>query len=513
MEKFYITTAINYTNGPGHMGHAYEAIIADIIARYHRIYGRDVFFLTGTDEHGQKIEKASNIEGINPKDYCDKYALLFMKLDEKLNISYNKFIRTTNENHKKTAKKIWEKVKETGDIYLGTYEGWYDINNEQYISDFDAKSTDYKDIYGRPYERKKEESYFLKMEKHRKTLIDHINNNPTFIQPEERKTEILNLLQEPLNDLCISRTTCQWGIPCPIDNDYSGSENHVMYVWFDALTNYLSGIDYINENSKNSKYWPASIHLIGKDIIKFHCIYWPCILLSANIELPKSIFAHGFINDKDGKKMGKSLGNAVDPLDILSKFPTDSFRIYLARETQLGYDISYNEDNLRNIHNSVLVNGIGNLLKRVTNLCKLYFNNTIPTETSHNKYPFNLQKLIQITELDFSIEGQFNIQNTINYICQIIGDINKYITEYEPWKIKNPNDFPLRNSIIRTVLESIYILSHFLEPFIPTGATTIFCVLNTPPKFIQNLSHNFDNLTGGTTLYHISLLYNPICIL
>ena len=267
-EKFYITTAINYTNGPPHMGHAYEAVTTDVLARYHRRAGRDVFFLTGADEHGQKVEQSAAKMGRTPQAHADEYAAGFQALNARLGISNDYYVRTSSKMHEDQVRTLWRRVRDVGDIYLTTYEGWYNVHEEQYVTDTEAATSDYKDQYGRPFEKKCEESYFFRMSKYQDRLIEHIKANPAFIQPATRRSEMLQFLSEPLRDLCISRTVCQWGVQCPEDPDYTGSENHVMYVWFDALTNYLTGIGYFEENSENARYWPA-LHIIGKDICRF----------------------------------------------------------------------------------------------------------------------------------------------------------------------------------------------------------------------------------------------------
>lgn len=311
-EKFYLTTAISYTNGYPHIGHAYEFIISDILARYYRIYGYRTFFLTGADEHGQKVATSAEKAGRTPKDHCDIFVEAFKRLDSMLNISFDRYIRTTDEDHVKTSQLLWDRCKQ--DIYLGSYEGWYNEREECFVSDADATASDFKDIgSGLPLKLVKEESYFFKMSLFCDRLIEYIENFPDFIQPELHRNSILyRLRNEGLKDLSISRTSFNWGIPVP------NHPEHVMYVWFDALANYLSGIDGLNSESSLATFWPPNVHIIGKDIIWFHCVIWPCILMSAGISLPKCVFSHGFVNASDGRKMSKSFNNTIDPFDVSS---------------------------------------------------------------------------------------------------------------------------------------------------------------------------------------------------
>ena len=328
-EKFYLTTAINYTNGPPHVGHAYEAITSDVISRYHRVYGRQVFFLTGTDEHGQKIADTAEKAGVKPIDICDKYAGQFQDLNAKLSISNDGYIRTTQPHHHKLVQLLWQRVEKKGDIYLDRFSGYYNVREETFITDHDAEQSDFKDpVSGVPLEKREEESYFFKMSKYHDRLVEHIKTHPEFIQPELRRNEILARLREPLRDLSVSRNTFSWGIPVPNGN------GHVMYVWFDALSNYLSGVGWPDGQHKSM--WPADVHIIGKDILWFHTVIWPTMLMSAGVDLPKTVFGHGFVSDKDGVKMSKSLGNVIDPYDMLQKYGSDTLRFFITRAAPYG---------------------------------------------------------------------------------------------------------------------------------------------------------------------------------
>ena len=409
-DTFYITTAIVYTNGPPHLGHAYEGITADIIARYHRIFGRQVKFLTGTDEHGTKIaqtaesrtkilETASLVKVkelekkwkmelhgkkvIKPIDICDHYSTALKDLNVALKIENDRFIRTSDAHHKKTAQALFTKCMERGDIYLDHYKGWYNVKEEQFVAPQEAEATHFKDpSSGVPYEWREEPSYYFRMGNYQKQLLEHIRAHPGFIQPEKNRNCILERLKrEHLLDLSVSRhvSKLKHGIPLPND------ENHVMYVWFDALANYISGLDW--PSPACDKFFPTCTHIIGKDILWFHCVIWPCMLLSARLPLPKAIFGHGWILDKHGNKMSKFLGNVVDPWDLLAKYPLDTFRLYLARETTYGNDLRFSIESLVTLHNSELADTLGNLVNRCTKLAKGQVPD-VPVRSSGTKLPF-----------------------------------------------------------------------------------------------------------------------------
>ncbi len=318
-ETFYLTTAIAYTNGFPHIGHAYEFISADVLSRYHRVLGYDTYFLTGTDEHGQKVAASAEKAGLTPLEHCNKFVDSFKELDEKLCISYSKFIRTTDPYHESTSQKLWKKCADAGDIYLDSYEGWYNEREELFVTAVEAEETKFLDpVTGLPLKRVSEESYFFRMSSYCERLVAHIEENPSFIEPESHRNVILGRLRrEGLKDLSISRTSFSWGIPVPEGFD----QRHVMYVWFDALTNYMSGVEALQPDSLLARFWPASKHIIGKDIVWFHCVIWPCMLLSAGLPLPGGVFSHGFVNDEFGRKQSKSLNNTVDPFEVSRALP------------------------------------------------------------------------------------------------------------------------------------------------------------------------------------------------
>ncbi len=510
IEKFYLTTAINYTNGYPHLGHAYEAICADVLARYYRLFGKNVYFLTGSDEHGQKIANKAEVEGVEPIENCNKYSESFRALNQRLLISNDGYIRTTSEEHKITARKIWEKCAENGDIYLDNYEGWYNEREETFVSKREAELMDFKDQYGTPLKKTLEECYFFRMSKYLEQIKDFIRNNPDFIQPLEYSNMIMERLEKDgLNDISISRTSFKWGISLPV----GFKDNHVMYVWFDALTNYLSGIKYFDKEEKKLKtFWPANIHIIGKDILWFHSIIWSCMLLSANIPLPKSILVHGFINTENGTKMSKSLGNAIDPHNILDMFPVDSFRYYVTSEISYGSDLNFSTNTLLAKHNNELADILGNLVNRIVNLTKKYADEKVPNLGEewyiNERLPFDFNShVIKIKDL---IERKI-IHFTIIESMNIIRDLNRYLSEKEPWKIKGNDETNSnkRKVIVRMSLEGLYLATHFIAPFLPLTADKIFDKLNTPPKIIDELN-NFNNLVVNTEIKIGNILFEKI---
>ena len=498
-EKFYITTAINYTNGNPHMGHAYEAVSSDIIARWHRTYGRSVFYMTGTDEHGQKIAETAEREGVQPIDICNKYAGAFQELNKRLQISNDFYIRTTMPMHKALAQKLFLKATDAGDIYLANYDGWYNVKEETFVTESEAQQTDYKDpASGLPLEKRSEESYFFRMSKYQERLLAHIEANPDFIQPAFRKNEILAKLREPLRDLSVSRTNFDWGVPVPDHASLKSDKKHVMYVWFDALSNYVSGTGW--PDGERADFWPANCHLIGKDIIWFHCVIWPCMLMSTGLALPKAVYSHGFINDKDGKKMSKSLGNVVDPHEQLDKYACDSFRFYLAYASPFGQDIPFSEEALAQMHNAELADALGNLMHRATNITQKYCGGVVPDVTA--EATFDVLRLIAESNAAY---GTFGLQEAVMCAMTAVKDTNKYLTELAPWHIKAKEGVMTeeeaefkRKVVCRSVLEAMYVVAHFLSPIVPNGAQIIADRLGTPLKAICRLRPAFDNLVPGT---------------
>ncbi|GBG24392.1 Methionine--tRNA ligase [Hondaea fermentalgiana] len=544
-EKFYLTTAINYTNGDPHMGHAYEAATCDVIARYHRTYGRDVFFLTGSDEHGQKVEQSAIKNNVTPQAIADKYSAQFQALNAKLNVSNDFYVRTTMPHHGDFCRALWTRVREKGDVYLKDYVGWYNVHEEKYVTDKEAEEADYKDEHGRPFEKKSEESYFFRMSKYQDALIKMIKeDNPLFVQPESRRREVLSFLEsQELQDLCISRTVCQWGVKCPEDPEYKGDKSHVMYVWFDALSNYMSGINCLgcaDDPNNLARFWPANVHVIGKDITRFHCVIWPAMLMSAEIPLPVTVFGHGFVQAEGGVKMGKSLGNAVDPIELLKLYPADALRFYMARATPYGEDLSFSEKTLCLEHNAALKDGLGNLVHRATSLCKSYCDAKIPSEAPaqmDGTLPFDVAELRDIFEIAFSLRpaeaapgaeerhpasaemiqnlrggAGLQLRAAGEAVLAAISSLNNYLQRLEPWKIKGKDDEAMKTkrSIVRGALEGIYAVAHFLAPFCPMATQEVFHKLGVQPTALPCLSTSFDNLPPGTLTYVGPILFDEL---
>lgn len=465
----YITTAINYTNGPPHIGHAYEAIITDVLARYHRLSGKKVRFVTGADEHGLKIAKTAEANKITPKQLCDNNVKFFKLLLEKLNINHDFYIRTTDDFHKKLAQEIFIKVYQKGDIYLGKYSGWYNQREERFMTELEAKETDYVDpISMQPYQKISEPSYFFCMEKYRDRLIKYIQTHQEFINDENRKKYILKRLEEPLHDLSISRTSFDWGIPVPECKEIPPTkEKHVLYVWFDALLNYFSAQEQETKTGTWSVYG-APIQIIGQDIIWFHAVIWPCMLMSIDCELPKTLLVHGFINDAKGQKMSKSIGNVVDPLELVNKYNADSLRYYLVRAGMYGFgaDIKFSEDQLVDLHDSDLANSYGNLVNRVFVLAKKFTQSSVPDVLIDVKDQARLddKKLLEEVHKFFQ-EGQ--ISQALNLIMLYVHTINVWLNERAPWKLKDSKE---RDTVMRCALEKVHFISVLLSPFVPTLA-------------------------------------------
>uniref|UniRef100_A0A6B2KY41 methionine--tRNA ligase n=1 Tax=Arcella intermedia TaxID=1963864 RepID=A0A6B2KY41_9EUKA len=492
-----ITTAINYTNGPPHIGHAYEAMVADTIARYHRIYGRNVFFMTGTDEHGQKVAEAAQAQGLKPIELCDKYVGMFRELNGRLNVSEDYYIRTTVPKHERTCIWLWKRAEMAGDIYLGKYEGWYNVREEKFVTDTEAEKSNYKDPgSGKPLVKTSEPSYFFRMSKYQERLIQHILDNPGFIFPEEREAEVLTRLREPLLDLSISRTTFDWGVKCP-----TREPDHVMYVWFDALTNYLTGVDYPDGNL--AYLWPADIHLIGKDIAWFHSVIWPCMLMSTGIPLPKQIVCHGFINGPDGRKMSKSYGNVVAPGDMLAKYTPDNLRYFCLREGVFGEDFSFSEASLVLRHDAELADDLGNLVRRSFSLAQKWNEGKVP----HQPYTelFSVEKLKETVENHMKA---YNLHSAFEVALDHVKITNKYLAEIAPWNLKEDGTLDLRLSCVRTALEAVYLVAHFFFPILPVAAEKIFKYFNIPMSTISQIK-GWGNLTPGSSVVYESEILFP----
>ena len=463
MKTFYLTTPIYYVNDKPHIGHAYTTILADVLTRFHRNSGEDVFFLTGLDEHGQKVQQAAEKHGVDPQKHCNEMAPRFLKLWENLHIQNDDFIRTTEKRHVDVVQHILQKVYDKGDIYEDEYEGLYSVSEERFITKKEADSGEFRDI-----KELKEKNYFFKMSNYQQALIDHIKNNSDFIQPKHRKNEVLGFLKQPLEDLCISRPKSRlgWGIELPFDSDY------VTYVWFDALINYITAPGYnVNEDNFN-KYWPANYHLIGKDILTTHSVYWPTMLMSANIPLPQAIFAHGWWLIGESK-MSKSLGNVVDPLGLIEEYGVDPVRYYLMREMVLGQDASFTIESFIKRYNSDLANDFGNLLSRISNLLKKFFDSRIPQDEDDSAEGLDVKsKAVETVAIVWEKIEVMRVNEAIEIILQFVRSINKYIETKAPWKLAKEEP-EIAGKVLFTAAEALRVSAILLSPIMPNRTQTV----------------------------------------
>ena len=467
MQKYYLTTPIYYVNDKPHIGHAYTTILADTIARYRVLLGEEPILLTGLDEHGLKVQQAAEKNGKSPKDHCDDMAPAFVNLWEKLNIKYSDFIRTTEERHTTVVQKILDEVHKNGDIYIDEYEGWYSVSEERFITEKELDSGEFGQV-----KKIKEKNYFFKMSKYQTQLIKKIESDELLIQPVSRKNEVLGFLRNELSDLCISRpkSRLEWGIELPFDKDY------VTYVWFDALINYVSAIGAFNNEENFEKLWPADVHLIGKDILTTHSVYWPTMLLSLNMPLPKRIFAHGWWLT-DNEKMSKSLGNVVSPLLLIDDFGVDAVRYYLMSEMVLGMDATFSSESFEKKYNSDLANDFGNLVSRVSTLINNNFDSKIPTPlTMESDLAKNYKKIILKDKLD-----NLEIDKVINDTMTFIRSINVFMEKNEPWKLVK-EDKNKAGNILFHCAEALRLSSILLSPVMPSKSEDILKILGSKEK-------------------------------
>ncbi|WP_136514588.1 methionine--tRNA ligase [Geomonas edaphica] len=500
---FYVTTPIYYVNDVPHIGHAYTTLAADVLARYKRLKGFDVFFLTGTDEHGQKVEKAANAAGETPLELADRVMKRFQSLWEKLEISNTDFIRTTQERHKKGVSVLFERVMEKGDIYLGEYEDWYCTPCETFWTE--TQLIDYKcPDCNRPTEKLKEESYFFRMSKYQDQLLAHIEANPDFIQPKSRRNEIISFVKEGLRDLSVSRTTFQWGIPVP------GNDKHVVYVWFDALTNYITALGYPEEGGDFEKYWPCDVHLIGKDILRFHTVYWPTFLMAAGLPIPSKVFAHGWWT-VEGQKMSKSLQNVVEPNMLIDKYGVDAVRYFLLREVPFGLDGDFSHQALIHRINSDLANDLGNLLNRSTAMLGKYFGGVLqtPGEESELDKAYREKTVAMIGQVDGFID-ELAFSRALQAIWEVISAGNKYIDETAPWTLaKDPEKRERLSTVMYYMLESQRIVYTLLSAFMPkTAQKGLSCLVGSDEATAEGLA--WGRLKPGTAIAKAEALFPRI---
>ena len=506
MKKIYITTPIYYVNDKPHVGHAYTSIACDSLARFYRLMGCEVFFLTGTDEHGLKIQQSAEIKNINVQDFVDSVSENFKSLSSSLMLTNDYFIRTTSENHKKSASFFWQTLVDRGQIYLDKYAGWYSIRDEAYYQEDEI--VDGKAPNGSDVEWVEEPSYFFRLSEWQEPLIKFYRDNPDFIAPKSRYNEVLKFVESGLRDLSVSRTSFTWGIKVP------GNENHVMYVWLDALVNYLSAIGYPDLKGESfKKFWPADFHIVGKDILRFHGVYWPAFLMAANLPLPKRLVAHGWWT-VEKEKMSKSLGNVVDPNEVVSEFGLDQFRYFLLREVPFGNDGDFSRESLIARINADLANNLGNLINRVFAMTAKNFNGKIPGYSDILESENALQnKIIDLVELFKKHFSATEFSKAISVIIEIVSLINKYIDTQKPWSLaKNENTSRL-STVLRTSLESIRVVSFLIYPVMPKSSLKILESLGFQEEslsFSPEKINNFNFLSEDWVVKSLDLLFPKI---
>ncbi len=488
-DTYYITTPIFYPNGAPHIGHAYSAIASDVLARFQRLNGKNVFFLSGTDEHGLKMQQTAAALGMTPQQLADRNSAVFQKMLAVLNCSNDDFIRTTEERHYQACQEIWKKMETNGDIYLDRYTGWYSVRQEAYYEEKDtevgADNIRREKELGSPVEWNEEESYFFRLSRYEKALLEYYEKYPDFILPLERRNEIISFIKSGLKDISISRTSFNWGIAVP-DNP-----KHVMYVWVDALTNYLSAIGFFNENSTKRDFWPANTHIIGKDIIRFHAVYWPAFLMSAGIDLPQNIFAHGFLLNR-GAKMSKSVGNVVDPFEMVDHYGLDQVRYFLLREVPFGQDGSYSHESLVNRINADLANDLGNLAQRSLSMIAKNCDAKVPLPASFLVQDKQLlEQSLQVLETIHQAMSSYSMHLALSAIFSIVADANRYFANEQPWSLRK-NDPERFSTVLYITVEILRRIGIMLLPFIPQSAAKLLdsLAIAEDDRLLYHISHS-----------------------
>lgn len=475
-ERFYITTAISYPNGVPHLGHAYELMASDTIARFMRLDGRDVFFLTGTDEHGLKMAQTADREGLTPKALADRNAAAFQAMGKALNATNDDFIRTTEPRHYAASQAIWERMAANGDIYLSKYSGWYSVRDEAFFDESELTAGEGGKRFapsGAPVEWVEEESYFFRLSAYQDKLLALYANQPDYIGPDSRRNEVISFVERGLEDLSISRKTFSWGIPVP------GDPKHVMYVWVDALTNYITAAGFPDENAPRWKYWPAHVHIIGKDIVRFHAVIWPAMLMSAGLPLPKRVFGHGFLTNR-GEKMSKSLGNVLDPIAMSQQYGLDAFRYFFLREIPFGADGSYSHEAIVGRLNADLANDLGNLAQRSLSMVNKNCEGKVPPR---HALTADDQALLDSA---YALAGaarqhmdSFALHAILNDVWKVVGDTNRYFAAQAPWALRK-TDFARMETVLWTTAEVLRVIGLMTQPFIPQAAEKLLDLLAVP---------------------------------
>lgn len=497
-KSFYITTPIYYPSAKLHIGHAYCTTIADSVARFHRLADEEVFFLTGSDEHGQKIQQKAEEQGITPIEYVNPIVAGFQNLWKLLNISNDDFIRTTEKRHEKVVQEVFRRIYAKGDIYKGAYTGLYCTPCESYWTEHQLDENGCCPDCHRPVQEVSEEAYFFKISKYADRLLKHIEENPDFIQPVSRRNEMINFINQGMEDLCISRTSFDWGIPVPID------DKHVIYVWFDALTNYLTPIGYLDDPEKFQKFWPANIHLVGKEIVRFHSIIWPCILMALDLPLPKQVFGHGWLV-VDGTKMSKSIGNVVDPIGLIEEFGADAIRYFLLREINLGQDGNFSRDALIQRINSDLANDLGNLLHRTLNMVGKFQQGVVLAPEGRSEIDASLIEDAMSTVKTFADDmNNMKISHAIKAVWAFISRANKYIDETAPWALaKDESKKQELANTMYNLVEALRIISGLIYPYMPTTAGKLWQQLNLPGTIEELRLADIEKWGGTPVNMHI----------